>query len=104
MIIFFETARARMSLRYNLEAWNLPLELEEMILRNLSSQLIHHARTDLLHMKLMAELRAFYHYDIDIDNLIFRQITIDEFRLNVQDASIYSISLDNLPPSITSLG
>ncbi len=91
-----------MSLRYNLEAWNLPLELEEMILRNLSSQLIHHARRDSLHRKLMGELRAFFHPDID--NLIFRQITIDEFRLNVQDASIYSISLDNLPPSITSLG
>jgi len=59
-----------MSARFNLESWNLHLDLEEVILANLSSQLIQDARTNPLRQALMDELDEFFHPENNLDKYI----------------------------------
>lgn len=84
-----------MAVRYNLEALNLPLELEEKILENLSSQLIQDAKTNTQHRALMSELIRFFQ---PVEN---NHVSLEHFISTLANHSY--ISLDNLPPFITHL-
>lgn len=67
---YFPPSRNRMSARFNLKSLNLSQDLEDVILANLSSQLIQDARTNPLHRALMDELNEFFHPENNLDKYI----------------------------------
>jgi hypothetical protein len=56
---------------YGLDTWGLPIDVEEIILANLSRLLIEDANTNLARMKLMDEIISNYNYNyLDQKNII----------------------------------
>lgn len=69
--------------RVGIAEWGLPLELEELILANLSKLLIHEARTNPMRLKLMVEINNFFHVDNNLEKE--NQYIIYNFALNPMD-------------------
>ena len=64
-----------MSARFNLEALNLPTELDEKILKQLSNQLIHYARTNPQRLALIDEFNERIHLTNNLPT--YKNVIID---------------------------
>jgi hypothetical protein len=77
--------------RYGLDTWGLPLDVEEIILENLSRLLIKDAKTNLERMKLMDEIISNYNCDYLDKNYI---INIPNYNFIIED-NIFNIQLQS---------
>jgi hypothetical protein len=74
---------------YGLDTWGLPIDVEEIILANLSRLLIEDANTNLARMKLMDEIISNYNYNyLDKKNII----RIPNYNFIIEDNIFYTFA------------